>query len=93
MKINTLYVFGDIPSLNSSTVDFIREIIPLLAISELLSGIESASLVVSVDCIRFKNALCIILITWFNESYAPLIANALLFVFFVESATSSIYSG
>ena len=88
--IHTLYVLGDIPSLKKLTVDFIKETVPLDAVSELLLTIELLFSGISEDSIWFKKALCIIFITWFSESNAALMANALLFVFFVESAINSI---
>ena len=91
--IHTLYVLGDIPSLKKLTVDFIKATVPLVAVSELLSTIELPFFGTSEDSIWFKKALCIIFMTWFSESKAALMANALLLVFFVESAINSIYSG
>ena len=88
--IHTLYVLGDTPSLKKLTVDFIKETVPLDAVSELLLTIELLFSGISEDSILFKKALCIIFITWFSESNAALMANALLFVFFVESAINSI---
>ena len=88
--IHTLYVLGDIPSLKKLTVDTIKETVPLVAVSELLLTIELSFLDISDGSIWFKKALCIIFMTWFSESKAALMANALLFVFFVESAINSI---